>query len=180
MNGLRRVGSCILGILLLFFVPILYCSFNQEVLNEQILLQESNLFLENASKQGRITDSMLSAYIKQISHNHSYEVRLTHTKWSMEPEYQFTTLDKIPVFTGNVLSYTVDVTMEEILQTLKEQGEYTLSRGDELYLVTKNQTETLAEQLFQLIGLKTQFPIQCEVMIRVRDESQIESDRRKS
>ena len=78
-------------------------------------------------------------------------------------------LARIPIFTGNILSYYREVPMSEILKEIEKHGIYNMSRGDEFAVRIRNKTDTLSSNLLSFFGYPKMKKISVWDTIEIRD-----------
>lgn len=78
---------------------------------------------------------------------------------------------KIPIFTGTVLAYDKEYTLDDILLEIKKNGTYVMSTGDVIYVEIRKKTDDFTNRWLKIIGLKETTKRKILITSKIRDTS---------
>ena len=153
MNVFHKLFSIIIGSCLLFLLPFLYFSINTDFVTDTFVEYQTKVFLDNIRECGYIDEKQYVSYLIHIgSFGNCYQIHIDHTILCYEPEYCFTsTQSKFPIFTGNVMAYSIHHYEDEIISALQTDGIYRMKQGDQISITVNKRLDTLGTRLIHTI-----------------------------
>lgn len=114
-----RIVGILIGVSLLFLLPILYFAERQEMVEQLYLITETADFVDTVRTTGRLTEENYELFLARLSDlPNRYEVKMTGRH------------KRIELTGGELLLHNEEFYENQIVEVLKEEGAYVFSRGD--------------------------------------------------
>lgn len=158
MKSFSQVCEIFITIILLFLVPLLCLSCQQELLLQNYAQNKVIYFIDSVRNVGYINQGMYDSFLKSLQlTNHVYEVEL-----SVYEKYRNS---------GSDHSYLLGTYTDDILETIYEEKElFIMHQGDYISIAVRRKDYTKTERFLMFLGVTNisseAIPIQYGGMIR--------------
>lgn len=140
-DSLSLVFAMILGVLIMFFFPMLDSWERQDDLSYMSVYTSTVDLVDAVRNTGVLTDDMLNSYMLQLgSTANSYDVVLEHREYKV-----------VPATAGASEVVYLNHYSNEIERKLNTDGMYTFNKGDFFYVSVKNTNKTQATVMKETI-----------------------------
>ena len=128
-----KVVSLLLGIVILFLIPVLYEKERMENLVQVSLMTETEYLVDGVCNTGVMTKQMFDKYREKLQVYGGCNIELIHTKSKFTADSQ----------TGEIKEQLICVYEDEMIKILETEGSYGFRRGDFLRIQVKKDGKIL-------------------------------------
>lgn len=166
INPLGDMTDIFVAVILMFLVPILEVNDMEEKILQDYVYRQAENFVKSADINRSISRQNYSELIDSVGlvglgAQKGYNVELICSRTVYEPVYES------GVFSGEVREYVDEYTEEEILNTVRSKGSFSLRAGDHIELRLTRTDGNLSEHfLGTLLGHRYCRSLEYETFIR--------------
>lgn len=144
MNTFSKIMAILIGVVMLFIVPIYQLAQKQDDISQIYVENETTKFVDSIRNSGYISREMYQDYVNKIDKTgNTYNIQICHSHKIVKPNFD----DDTGTILNGYDSYFVNTYQDEVLDAFDKGEDYKFNEGDYINVTVSNRNKTMAANL---------------------------------